>query len=1569
MRFQELENKLIANNTLRIEKGLVHVGQDPDFLDNPLPKEILTSFHGPSGIKIDSVARVASEPRKLVVKGTASFSKLGLTEQTEVLATLELVDTPEKLVLTLRYKLPQVWRFQHSFPGLPLVFDDEGPQVSDDGLKTALDSFDLSYRSFYWTTCKHTVQDDDLGGTLSLEEGLTFAGSWVPDGMLGAFEQFTNSGKASNRILYGPVILETNGPLLPLQGDQLPWEIEPRIPGIHLRAALGFDLSFPPGQDAGLKLKELLFHIYSPLTFLPYGNLPQYDLAMAYAGELFIGSTGSDKFATVTAARGVPSTNQLVIAGAFPNLKLNDLAGALSDLAGGKDSSHVLPQEVRDGIGQLGLTNTSVTLFASDNGYEVAATQFTIGMPADVKPWSLFDGAIQLKFESLDIAVVKPFDSEARAMFATLAATTKFGDIALYVEVQYPGFHLSAQQVGTTKINLDYFRDKVNLPKFLQPSAAGQAFEFEIADIAIVAEPGSYYSFSMRVGPSKPWVIDNQYKLPDLRLAVSCETPEKDGPYFNWRFGAKTREGDKAVPVFLLVEKLFEDVGVKNLKAPKALKELTINSLELSYEGRRGRFAAECWGQLPIDESKDKAKLEFGLTIDHSSAQSTTDFGGQILLSSEGQEPLSFSLKFGSGDDSKYCLATYYDPNGYSFNIQSLAKSVLSAEQAALIPASLEISLESALLAYSQQGQGDQEESAVLFGADLGASIKLSDLPIVGSALPADRTIGFESLRVLVASASLGRESVEKLNGLFPKGMKPLPDGSNSDGKAGDQKGLAKGFNVSAVLLFGKTPQTLTLPLGEDDKPTAKPPATAPPSQPNTQPAAAAPPAPAASVKWFEIDKSLGPITVRRIGLSYETTKADTKPDTKESSKVGIKFDATLLLSVLTFNLEGLGLNYTLGSSTEPAEILKNLDFTLDGMGLSLGNGPIEIGGSLVRVPGPTLQLDGTLLIKTAAFSFSALGSYTDLNGAISVMAFAVLLKELGDPTGTGAFVVTGLAFGFGVNRKLTLPTIEQVQNFPLVQAAMGKQDLATLANLPTKLRDYVAPSAGDFWIAAGIKLNSFVVLDSFLLLSVSWGAEIEIGMLGLSRMTVPPLAPPDQTIAGAELALRGVIRIAEGLIQFEARLTENSFIFSKTCRLTGGFAFCVWFAGPHAGDFMVSLGGYHPAFQRPAHYPLVPRLGMQLQIGTTLSITGEAYFALTPSCMMAGGKLAAVFKSGAIEAWFIAYADFLMSWQPFYYQAAIGITLGIALSIGSLKLRLELSVELKLQGPPFGGEARVTLWIISFTIPFGAPAAVPPPLTASDFVKKCLPPAKSAADSTPEVFSIRVSTGLLREQETEDANHTKRTKRIVAAHQLSMSVQTVVPCTEFEGLGKSAKRVAATEPCGIRPMGKTKLESTLTVTADKPIAANIRVSTISGNVPDALWGKSEKEGVVPLPEKAERKTIEAGLGIRIVCIPQKPEHSLAEIPIKEFAFENLPGKRVDWKVVDPPTDVPPQPTEWTDHSTIWTDSSVKQQRDGVLRFLRQHMPADLVLSEPNLEKLSGAPDYFLQNPRRMRVY
>lgn len=810
----------------------------------------------------------------------------------------------------------------------------------------------------------------------------------------------------------------------------------------------------------------------------------------------------------------------------------------------------------------------------------------------------------------------------------------------------------------------------------------------------------------------------------------------------------------------------------------------------------------------------------------------------------------------------------------------------------------------------------------------------------------------------LIGEISLGDLAIFYANADLP-GIAFNPEGvRNADALARtpasvQTRDFTRGINWSVKVSIGEIRLLDWPPALKKEEQSAQPakPASAP-----AKPSTAVPEKLPDSTTWIELNKVFGPLSVRRIGLSYE------------APRVAVKFDATLQLSVLTLTLDGLGVSYPLNefSNLSPAKILKNLDFSLDGMGLALGSGPIEIGGSLLVVKRNPLEVEGMLLIRTAAFSLSAFGSYADLNGTPSVMAYAVLLKALGGPA---FFFVTGLAFGFGANRKLRLPKIEEVHTFPLIKAAMGAQGFSDLQQLPKQLRGNVSPALGSFWIAAGVKFTSFVMIESFALLSVSFGAEVEIGLLGLSRLSVPPLAPPDKVIACAELALRAVISFGEGSIKVEARLTENSFVLSRSCRLTGGFAFYLWFSGEHAGDFVVTLGGYHPAFRPPAHYPSVPRLGMHWQISSELSVTGEIYFALTPSCLMAGGKLCATFKSGIIEAWFIAYADFLLSWEPLYYSARMGISIGVAFRLKvvffTISFRLELSVTLELWGPSFGGEAVVSLSVISFSIRFGEPRSLPAPLTADKFIAKCLPPSKIAG--VPDVFSLRITAGLLREQKVDE----NRTDRIISAHQLSLVAESVIPCTGFEDLAAAAGSPPAS--LGVRPMGKTGLESKFSVTildeARKPKVSNLRAVAVAGNVPDAVWGKSAKEGVVPIPDKPDAKTIGATVGVRISCIPPEPVNPIPKIAIEKLASWKI-SKKVEWASpieIQPYTD---RAADTTIFNTIWTEP-VQKQRTAILDCLRDN---GFAMNQPNLEELSKIGDsdagqpplggYFQEQPR-----
>src|SRR6185436_12987138 len=102
-----------------------------------------------------------------------------------------------------------------------------------------------------------------------------------------------------------------------------------------------------------------------------------------------------------------------------------------------------------------------------------------------------------------------------------------------------------------------------------------------------------------------------------------------------------------------------------------------------------------------------------------------------------------------------------------------------------------------------------------------------------------------------------------------------------------------------------------------------------------------------------------------------------------------------------------------------------------------------------------------------------------------------------------------------------------------------------------------------------------------------SVGDGLQVALLGLARMALPR---PQLPLVSVELALVARFSTSEGVIWVQAQLTDNSWVLDPAIRLTGGFAFVSWFAGPNAGQFVVTLGGYHPSFERDG-YPVVPRL------------------------------------------------------------------------------------------------------------------------------------------------------------------------------------------------------------------------------------------------------------------------------------------------------------------------------------------------------------------------------------------
>ncbi len=546
---------------------------------------------------------------------------------------------------------------------------------------------------------------------------------------------------------------------------------------------------------------------------------------------------------------------------------------------------------------------------------------------------------------------------------------------------------------------------------------------------------------------------------------------------------------------------------------------------------------------------------------------------------------------------------------------------------------------------------------------------------------------------------------------------------------------------------------------------------------------------------WFDVEKSFGPVSLHKLGISWSDPERT----------VAFLVDGGVALAGLDVELESLSIAIPVRNPSSTTLGLKGLD-------ISYSAGPIEIAGGFAEFDSPDgPEYDGQAMIKVASFTLSALGAYGQLDGHPSMFIFALIDVPLGGPP---CFFINGLAGGFGYNRGLKMPTIDELPRYPFVRGAMsdgpdnpftGRKDPRSAIEV---LHDTAPPAYGEYWIAAGIRFASFEMIQSFALLTVKFGTDFELDLLGLSEASIPPGAT--DPIANVELALLVTFAPSRGLIAVSAKLTDRSYVFSKSCQLTGGFAFYLWFAddavsGAPAGQFVVTLGGYHPHFVPPKYFPDEPRLGLNWQISTALTVKGGLYFALTPAAIMAGGYLTATFNASIITAWFNAHADFLLGWKPFHYETGVGIDLGATIRlpvlVATIVITVEVGVDLELWGPAFGGTVVVHLLFISFTIPFGSAVPSPPPIGLDEFATSFLPkdtspnakntspdstqpraleatnPSDSPAPVAAGVCGTRVAAGLLKDL---SGDPDRPVDWVVDPLHMQLVIDTAVPAKEI---------------------------------------------------------------------------------------------------------------------------------------------------------------------------------------------
>ncbi|MGH9285740.1 MAG: DUF6603 domain-containing protein, partial [Acidimicrobiales bacterium] len=469
-----------------------------------------------------------------------------------------------------------------------------------------------------------------------------------------------------------------------------------------------------------------------------------------------------------------------------------------------------------------------------------------------------------------------------------------------------------------------------------------------------------------------------------------------------------------------------------------------------------------------------------------------------------------------------------------------------------------------------------------------------------------------------------------------------------------------------------------------------------------------------------------------------------------------------------------------------------------------------------------------------------------------SIFLFGAVNGPIGGPP---AFFVTGIGGGFGINRRLVLPAdLSTFDEFPLIKAL----DPAARSGDPftelERARGYFPAERDTFWFAAGLSFTSFALVDGVAVVAMQIGGGFELSLLGLARMALPR---PEAALVSIEMALVARFSTREGVILVQAQLTDNSWLLAPEVRLTGGFAFTSFMAGPNRGQFVVTMGGYHPDFHRDG-YPVVPRLGLRWQVGDAITVVGESYFALTSEALMAGTRVEVSARLGPGWAHAVFSADGIVFFDPFWLKVTVyaSIDAGVTVDLwfAEVTISVHLSARVEITGPPYRAGARFEVGPVDLTLAIGPSNSEPRYLNWDAFVRKYLEESPNRVDGRVAARVLAAVTGsgaVPPSGSSSDGGDrspdgtTDRPFRVLAEFEL-----TVTSTVPLRGLvaGAPRRNLAASRVVSVAPMGlPAPADVLLTLTMVGPPSASIeRIDRLAavpqqlGAFPVGTWGVAQ---------------------------------------------------------------------------------------------------------------------------------
>ncbi|MCX5328979.1 DUF6603 domain-containing protein [Streptomyces sp. NBC_00140] len=412
----------------------------------------------------------------------------------------------------------------------------------------------------------------------------------------------------------------------------------------------------------------------------------------------------------------------------------------------------------------------------------------------------------------------------------------------------------------------------------------------------------------------------------------------------------------------------------------------------------------------------------------------------------------------------------------------------------------------------------------------------------------------------------------------------------------------------------------------------------------------------------------------------------------------------------LRVHLEGAGIDLPIALSpgTRPGLDSSRLrELFPDGIGTELKVPPIS-GGGLVRRT-PDQGYGGLISIDLGVLRLQAVALFRPPDGNGAPTSFMVLLAAQFPPPG----VQLGLGFALdavgglvGVNRRVDITALQQL-------VGDGNADHVLFPDRAVERAAEIIGSLGSaFPVAAGRVLVGPMV-------RITWGGR----MVSLSGALILELPAPARAVLVGRL-LVGLPDPAVPLIRLQAsvlgRIEPAVPLVELLVSLSGSWIvglavrgeMYLLVRGGRQPQFVLSAGGFHPRYARPAGVPALSRLQVDLAPGNGFGLRMEAYFAITSNAVMFGGQvqLDASIAGCGVQGWL--GLDALFVFDP-VFAFSVHVRAGVAVRAFGRRLA-GIGLDFTLEGPApwhaFGtGSISVLFWDVEldFDVRWGSAQAI----------------------------------------------------------------------------------------------------------------------------------------------------------------------------------------------------------------------------------------------------------------------